>query len=81
MQFSNLDFFVLVFYLFVVLYAGLHASKNDTSKSFFLADKELPWYFIMLSIVATETSSLTFLNIPGLSFKGNFSFLQAVILF
>ncbi|MBP7282910.1 MAG: sodium:solute symporter [Leptospiraceae bacterium] len=76
MQFSNLDFFVLVFYLFVVLYAGLHASKNDTSKSFFLADKELPWYFIMLSIVATETSSLTFLNIPGLSFKGNFSFLQ-----
>ena len=76
MQFSNLDFFVLIIYLFVVLYAGLHASKNDTSKSFFLADKELPWYFIMLSIVATETSSLTFLNIPGLSFKGNFSFLQ-----
>lgn len=76
MQFSNLDFFVLIIYLFVVLYAGLHASKNDTSKSFFLADKELPWYFIMLSIVATETSSLTFLNIPGLSFKGDFSFLQ-----
>jgi len=76
MQFSNLDFFVLVSYLFLVLYAGLHASKNDTSKSFFLADKELPWYFIMLSIVATETSSLTFLNIPGLSFKGDFSFLQ-----
>ncbi|MBP9885644.1 MAG: sodium:solute symporter [Leptospiraceae bacterium] len=76
MQFSNLDFFVLVSYLFLVLAAGLHASKNDTSKSFFLADKELPWYFIMLSIVATETSSLTFLNIPGLSFKGDFSFLQ-----
>ncbi len=76
MQFSNLDFLVLISYLFVVLLAGLHSSKNDTSKSFFLADKELPWYFIMLSIVATETSSLTFLNIPGLSFKGDFSFLQ-----
>lgn len=76
MQFSNLDFLVLVSYLLIVLLAGLHASKNDTSKSFFLADKELPWYFIMLSIVATETSSLTFLNIPGLSFKRDFSFLQ-----
>ena len=54
MQFSNLDFLVLVSYLLIVLLAGLHASKNDTSKSFFLADKELPWYFIMLSIVATE---------------------------
>ena len=76
MQFSNLDFLVLVSYLLIVLLAGLHASKNDTSKSFFLADKELPWYFIMLSVVATETSSLTFLNIPGLSFKRDFSFLQ-----
>ncbi|HNK59543.1 MAG TPA: sodium:solute symporter, partial [Leptospiraceae bacterium] len=76
MQFSNLDFLVLISYLAIVLLAGLHSSKNDTSKSFFLADKELPWYFIMLSIVATETSSLTFLNIPGLSFKGDFSFLQ-----
>ncbi len=76
MYFSNLDFIVLISYLLLVLLAGLHASKNDTSKSFFLADKELPWYFIMLSIVATETSSLTFLNIPGLSFKGDFSFLQ-----
>ena len=76
MQFSNIDFLVLFSYLAIVLFAGLHSSKNDTSKSFFLADKQLPWYFIMLSIVATETSSLTFLNIPGLSYKGDFSFLQ-----
>ncbi|MCK6380742.1 MAG: sodium:solute symporter [Leptospiraceae bacterium] len=38
----------------------------------------MSWPWIMLSIVATETSSLTFLSVPGMSFKSNFAFLQIV---
>lgn len=76
MNFSLNDLLVLIAYLFVVLYAGLKSAKSDSSGGFFLADRKIPWKIIMLSIVATETSSLTFLNIPGISFKSDISFLQ-----
>lgn len=54
----------------------MYFSSTKSTKDFFLANGRLPWYFIMLSIIATETSSLTFLNIPGISFKTDFSFMQ-----
>jgi Na+/proline symporter len=76
LQFSYLDTIILFLYLGLVTWIGLYFSKNETGKDFFLADKKLPWYFLMLSIIATETSSLTFLHIPGISYKGDFSFLQ-----
>ena len=76
MNFSFIDLIVIFIYLFIITLVGLYFSNTKNSKDFFLADKNLPWYFIMLSIIATETSSLTFLNVPGISFKSDFSFLQ-----
>lgn len=76
MNFGIWDFLVLFAYLGFVLYLGIRAGKNQTSQDFFLGNRNLPWYLILFSIVATETSSLTFLNIPGLSYKTNFAFLQ-----
>jgi solute:Na+ symporter, SSS family len=79
LNFSAIDLVVVIAYLLFVTVVGLYFSDTKNSKDFFLADKNLPWYFIMLSIVATETSSLTFLNVPGISFKTDFSFLQIAL--
>lgn len=39
----------------------------------------MPWWAIMGSIVATETSTVTFIGVPGLAYGGNFTFLQLAI--
>lgn len=80
MNFSLLDLIVVFLYLFFVLFLGIYfGSKTSSTKEFYLADNKLGWQSIMLSIIATETSSLTFLSIPGLSYKGDFTFLQVAL--
>lgn len=74
------DLFVLIFYFLVVFYFGFHFAKNSQKEDdFYLAKKEIHWVFLLLSLVATETSSLTFLSIPSLSYKGDFRFLEIAI--
>ncbi|TGK84637.1 sodium:solute symporter [Leptospira noumeaensis] len=71
------DLFVLIFYFMIVFYFGFHFAKNtEKEEDFYLAKKEIHWIFLLLSLVATETSSLTFLSIPSLSFKGDYRFLE-----
>ncbi len=48
-------------------------------RDYFLADREIPWWAISLSIVAAETSTLTIISIPGLAYDSNFTFLQLVM--
>ncbi len=79
MNFGHLDILVIFVYLFLVTVIGIYFSKTKSTKDFFLANNNLPWVFIMFSIIATETSSLTFLNVPGISFKSDFSFLQVAL--
>lgn len=74
-----LDLIVLVLYFVVVLWFGFKASKNQTKSEFFLGNKNIPWYLLLLSIVATETSTLTFLSVPGVSYSSNIAFLQLAI--
>ena len=45
-------------------------------RDYFLGNRELPWGAVMLSVVATETSTLTFLSIPGVAYFGTLVFLQ-----
>jgi SSS family transporter len=46
---------------------------------YFLGSRSLPWWAVMLSVVATETSTLTFLSVPGVSYLGSMTFLQLTI--
>ncbi len=56
---------------------GLWQSRlNKTTEDYFLAGKTIPWIVAMGSIVATETSVLTFVSIPGLAYHDNWFFLQ-----
>src|SRR5947207_3070310 len=55
--------------------AVLPGRQRDAS-DYFLGHRGLPWWAIMLSIVATETSALTIISVPGLATRGDLTFLQ-----
>lgn len=66
MHLGLLDIFVLVAYLASAIFIGLWASgKTKNLESFLLGDRDLPWWAILGSIVATETSAATVLSVPG----------------
>lgn len=73
-----LDLSLVALYLAGVTLFGLRFRKsaNRSLRSYFLADRDLPWWAIALSIVAAETSTLTIISVPGLAFTGDFGFLQ-----
>jgi SSS family transporter len=78
--FSALDFVVLVTYLLGVTAWGAWLGRGQTGGSdYFLGSRSLPWGAVLLSVVATETSTLTFLSIPGVAYAGTLAFLQLTL--
>jgi solute:Na+ symporter, SSS family len=76
-----LDLAIIFGYLVgVVLIGTWFARKQETTRDYFLGDRTVPWWAIAASIVATETSTITFISVPGIAFArgGNFQFLQLV---
>jgi len=79
MKFSGIDYAIVAVYLVgVVVYGVIISRKQKNTKDYFLGGKELKWWAVGLSIVASETSTLTFISIPGLAYKTNMQFLQLV---
>lgn len=77
--FTLLDAFVIVAYLAGTTALGIWVGRRQKgSKDYFVAGREIPWWAVLFSIVATETSALTFISIPGLAYSGNLGFLQVV---
>ncbi len=76
-RFTLLDATVLVAYLVGTTLLGLWVGRRQKdAKDYFVAARTIPWWAVMFSIVATETSALTFISIPGLAYVGNLGFLQ-----
>ena len=76
-RFTVLDAVVLLVYLVGTTALGMWVGRKQTgAKDYFVADRAIPWWAVMFSIVATETSALTFISIPGLAYTGNLGFLQ-----
>jgi len=70
---------VIVLYLAGITWFGARFRRSQhTLKDYFLGGKTVPWWAIALSIVSAETSTLTVIGTPVLSFQGNFGFLQVV---
>ncbi|MHB1022381.1 MAG: sodium:solute symporter family transporter [Acidobacteriaceae bacterium] len=75
----TLDLLLVVLYLIGITIFGLRFRQKERSlRSYFLADRSIPWWAIALSIVAAETSTLTIISVPGLAYAGDFGFLQIV---
>ncbi len=77
--FNLLDLFVLLLYLGGTTALGMWIGRNQKSANdYFVAERAIPWWAVLFSIVASETSALTFISIPGLSYTGNLGFLEVV---
>ena len=85
--FSTIDYTVLLFYLVgITVWGTLFRRSQRTVKDYFLGAKNISWLVISLSIVATETSTLTLVGVPALAYStfarpeqgGNLSYLQIV---
>jgi len=77
--FTLLDVAVLVAYLGGTTALGLYLGRGQRSaKDYFVAERAIPWWAVLFSVVASETSALTFISIPGLAYLGNLGFLQVV---
>jgi SSS family solute:Na+ symporter len=76
-NFTALDFVVLLTYLIGTTLLGVWLGRDQKdAKDYFVAGKTIPWWAILFSVVATETSALTFISIPGLAYTTNLGFLQ-----
>lgn len=87
MGFSAIDYVVLLLYLIGITIFGMRFRRSQrTVKDYFLGAKQTSWVVISLSIVATETSTLTLVGVPALAYStyahpeqgGNFTYLQVV---
>src|SRR6202167_1989487 len=76
----SIDLTVIAVYLAGITWFGARFRKSQhTLKDYFLGGKTVPWWAIALSIVSAETSTLTVIGTPVLSFQGDFGFLQLVV--
>lgn len=77
MGFTLLDGIVIVVYLAAVAVFGIwSAGTQKSSTDYFLGGRNMPWWAILFSVVATETSTLTFISIPAVAYGSNLTFLQ-----
>jgi SSS family solute:Na+ symporter len=88
MGFSGIDYAVLALYLVgITIFGTLFRRSQRTVKDYFIGAKNTHWVVISLSIVATETSTLTLIGVPALAYStfarpeqgGNFTYLQVVL--
>ena len=75
MGLNRIDLLIIAVYLAGITLFGLRFRKRQrTMRDYFLADRDIPWWAISLSIVAAETSTLTIISIPGLAYDSEFHF-------
>jgi SSS family transporter len=74
---SSIDWIVLFTTLLLIIAYGVFKSRNIRNiNGYLLGDRELPWYNVGLSVMATQASAITFLSAPGLAYSSGMSFVQ-----
>jgi solute:Na+ symporter, SSS family len=75
-----LDLAVVAIYLAGITWFGHSFGKQQrTLADYFLGGRGLPWWALALSVVSAETSILTIVSTPGISYRSNFNFLQLIL--
>jgi len=76
----TIDWIVAAAYLAGVVALGMWLGRRQAGASdYFLGKRDLPWWAVLISVVATETSALTVISVPGIGFRGDLTFLQLPI--
>ena len=74
---SNTDWIVLVITLAGIITYGLYKSRTSKNlEGYFLSNRSMPWYLVLLSIMGTQASAITFLSAPGQAFTDGMRFVQ-----
>lgn len=74
-----IDVAVIVVYLAAAVALGIRASRAGTVKDYFLGGRKIHWAVACFSIVATETSALTFISLPGMAYVKGIGFLHVTL--
>jgi solute:Na+ symporter, SSS family len=70
-QIPFLDIAIVLLYLIgIALYGSIKGGKQSSAQDYFQGRAMIPWYIVCFSVVAAETSALTFISIPGVGFNG-----------
>src|SRR5439155_12623303 len=79
-QLSALDLSIVVVYILGMTLLGVWFTRSQKDlRTYFVGGRIVGWFMVLVSIVATETSAVTFLSVPGVAFNpngGNLTFLQ-----
>src|ERR1700723_2882046 len=79
MRIHPIDLGIVMAYLLAVTALGVYFRRgSQNAKDYFLGGRTAPWWALAFSIVATETSTLTIIGTPAISYGGNMTFLQLV---
>jgi solute:Na+ symporter, SSS family len=79
MRIHPLDLVIVIAYLLGVTFLGLRFRQQQHNvNDYFLGGRDTPWWALALSIVATETSTLTIIGTPAIAYATNLTFLQLV---
>jgi SSS family transporter len=74
---SKLDWIVLIVTLLGIITYGLYKSRTSKSlEGYFLSNRSMPWYLVLLSIMGTQASAITFLSAPGQAYTDGMRFVQ-----
>jgi solute:Na+ symporter, SSS family len=74
---SNLDWIILITTLLVIIIYGIYKSRTTKNlEGYFLSNRSLPWYLVLLSIMGTQASAITFLSAPGQAYTDGMRFVQ-----
>jgi SSS family transporter len=75
-----IDYTVIAVYLLgITAFGSWFARFQKTTRDYFLTDRSVPWWAICFTIVATETSTLSFIGVPAGAFAGDMTFLQLAL--
>ncbi len=75
-----LDLTVILVYMVAIALIGLRLSgRQGSAAAYFVGERDLPWWAVCFSIVATETSTLTVISVPGVAYLGAFGFVELAI--
>src|SRR5678810_90877 len=74
---SSIDWIVLVVTLSAIIIYGVYKSRTTKNlDGYFLSNRDMPWYLVLLSIMGTQASAITFLSAPGQAYTDGMRFVQ-----
>jgi len=74
---SKIDWIVLVLTLLLIISYGLYRSRASKDlDGYFRSNRNMPWYLVLLSIMGTQASAITFLSAPGQAYTDGMRFVQ-----